>query len=89
MNDKKPLKTKNLKVIDHKGTLYATFDGSAIWKIDKIAFGLLRLCDGEKTFDQIIQEVSKKSNLKPEDVRSAVKPIFDDLTKMKFIKWVD
>ena len=88
MNDKKPVKAKNLKVIDQLGTLYATFDGSAIWKIDKIAFGLLRMCDGKKTFDQISEEVAFKSNLKLEDVKNAIKPIFDELTKMKFIEWV-
>jgi len=88
MNDKKPVKAKNLKVIDQLGTLYATFDGSAIWKIDKIAFGLLRMCDGKKTFNQISEEVATKSNLKAEDVKNAIKPIFDELTKMKFIEWV-
>jgi DNA-directed RNA polymerase delta subunit len=88
MNDKKPIKSKNLKVLDYKGTLYATFDGSAFWKLDKIAFGLLKMCDGKKTFDQIIQEVAAKASLSEEDVRNAVKPIFEELTNMKFIEWV-
>jgi DNA-directed RNA polymerase delta subunit len=88
MNDKKPIKSKNLKVLDYKGTLYATFDGSSIWKLDKIAFGLLRMCDGKKTFEQIVQEVAEKAGLSAEDVRNAVKPIFDELTSMKFIEWI-
>jgi len=89
MNEKKPLKAKNFKVLDYKGTLYGTFDGSSIWKIDKIAFGLLKRCDGKKTFEQIIQEVAEKANLSVEDVRNAVKPIFDEFTRMKFIEWID
>jgi len=89
MDGKKPIKSKNLKILDYKGTLYATFNGSSIWKVDKIAFGLLKMCDGKKTFDQITEEVARKSGLKVEEVRNATKPIFDELTNRKFIEWVD
>lgn len=89
MNGKKPVKSKKLKVLDYKGTLYATFDGSSIWKLDKISFGLLKLCEGNKTLEQIIKQVAEKAKLNVEDVRGAVMPIFDELTKMKFIEWID
>ena len=84
----KPLKVKNLKIIDHLGTLYATFDGSSLWKIDRAAFNVLRMCDGKKTIDQIAEEVSKKIFHKPEDVKPVVKKILGDLSKQKFVEWV-
>jgi hypothetical protein len=48
LDKKKPMKAKNLKIIDYKGTLFATFDGSAIWKIDRVAFNILKMCNGKK-----------------------------------------
>lgn len=85
---KKPLKAKNLKVIEYIGTLYATFDGSSLWKIDKAAFNVLRMCNGKKTVDQIVEEVSKRILHEPKDVKPVVEDILDSLTKQKFIKWV-
>lgn len=86
---KKPLKSKRLKIIDYKGTLYATFDGTRIWKLDNIAHGLLKMCDGKKTYEQIIGEAAVRANLAKEDVRVAVTPIFDELTSLRFIEWLE
>jgi hypothetical protein len=44
---------------------------------------------GKKTYDQIIKEIAKKANLSIEDTKIGVKPIFDELTKLKFIKWLE
>jgi len=85
---KKPLKAKNLKVIDHLGALYATFDGSSLWKIEKAAFNVLRMCNGKMTVEQIVEEVSKKILHKPEDVRPVVENILSELTDRKFLEWV-
>jgi len=85
---KRPLKVKNLKVIDHLGTLYATFDGSSLWKIDRAAFNVLRMCDGKKTVDQIVEEVSKKISHRPKDVEPVIKKILNELEGMKFIEWI-
>jgi len=86
--DKKPLKSKNLKIIDHLGTLYATFDGSSVWKMDKVAFGILKLCDGKKTVDEIVDEVARRAIVKPEDLKPVLEEILADLEKMRFIEWV-
>jgi len=86
--NKKPVKSKNLKVIDQLGTLYATFDGSSIWKIDKVAFGILRLCDGKKSFDEIVGEVSKRALVSEKDLAPVLKEILSDLERMRFIEWV-
>ncbi|MEM7825670.1 MAG: PqqD family peptide modification chaperone [Candidatus Aenigmatarchaeota archaeon] len=84
----KPIRAKNLKVIDHLGTLYATFNGSSMWKLDKVAFGILRMCDGKRSVENIVDELSKRISHKPEDVKPVVEEILEELTKMKFIEWV-
>jgi len=86
--EKRPLKAKKLKVIDHLGTLYATFDGSSIWKIDKVAFGILRMCDGKKTVDEITEEVAKRAILRPEELKPVIEEMLRDLEKMNFIEWI-
>ena len=87
--DKKPLRRKNLQIIDYKGTLYATFDGTRIWKLDRIAFGLIKMCDGKKTHRGIIKETARKASLTIEDTRKGLQPIFDELTRLNFIEWLD
>lgn len=89
MKKEKPLKSKRLKVIDYKGILYATFNGSAIWKIDKVAFGILRSCNGKKTLDQIIRNISRRIDHKPKDVKPVIENILKELTKMDFVEWVE
>ncbi|MEM5834255.1 MAG: PqqD family peptide modification chaperone [Candidatus Aenigmatarchaeota archaeon] len=84
----KPLKAKNLKVIDHLGTLYATFNGTSMWKLDKVAFGILRMCDGKRSVEDIVNEVAKMISHKPEDVKPVIEEILKELTRMKFIEWV-
>lgn len=85
---KRPLKPKNLKIIDHLGTLYATFDGSSLWKIEKAAFNVMQMCNGKKTVEQIVEEVSKKILHRPEDVKPVVEKILSELTERKFLEWV-
>ena len=88
MNGKRPIKSKNLKVIDHLGILYATFDGEKLWELDKVIYKLIQECDGTKTFDDIAQKVSRKSGLNIEDVKIGLKEIFEELEKAKFVEFV-
>ena len=88
MNGKRPIKSKNLKVIDHLGILYATFDGDKLWELDRVIYKLIEECDGTKTFDDIAQKVSRKSGLKIEDVKIGLKEIFEELEKAKFIEFI-
>jgi len=87
-NDKRPVKVEDLKLIVHEGNFYAIIDES-VWKIDEIAFELLKMCDGKRTYENIIDELVKKTNLSVEDVEIGVKTIFNDLTRQKFIIWID
>ena len=86
--NKRPLKSKKLKIIDYLGTYYATFDGSRNWKVEKWLFRLLRMCDGKKTFDQIAEHISRIAEVPIEHVRQNLKEIFDELEKEKFISYI-
>ncbi|MEM5836760.1 MAG: PqqD family protein [Candidatus Aenigmatarchaeota archaeon] len=88
MEEKRPLKAKNLKVIDHLGTYYATFDGTKFWKIEKWVFKLLMMCDGKKTFDEIAEEVAKIAGVVVEEVKASLIPVFEELEKEGFIIYV-
>jgi len=88
MDERRPLKAKGLKVIDYINTLYGTFDGSAIWEIDKSSFEVLKMCDGMRTVDQIAHEIARKINMNVEDVKPILKDILDELEKLKFIEYV-
>jgi hypothetical protein len=88
MEEKKPLKARNLKVIDHLGTYYATFDGSKMWKIEKWVFKLLMMCDGKKTFDQIAEDVAKIAGVPTEEVKTALIPVLQELEREGFIVYV-
>ena len=88
MNDKKPIKSKNLKVIDYMGILYATFDGERMWELDRVIYKLLEECDGTKSFDDIARKVSRKSGLDIKEVKVGLREIFEELEKAKFIEFV-
>ena len=86
---KKPLKSKNLKIIDHIGILYGTIDNEKLWEIDKVAWEILKICNGKKTVDQIIWEVSKKFQIDMEEVKPIVIAVINELERIKFIDFVD
>lgn len=88
MKGKKPLKSKRLKIIDYIGTLYATFNGSSMWKVDKVAFEILKMCDGKRTVEEMVKEVSEKTKLKREEVEPVIENILNELERMGFIEWV-
>jgi len=86
---KKPLKVKGLKIIDQLGTLYATFNGSNLWQLDRVVYGVLNMCDGRKTVDQITEILAKRIFHTPEDVKPVVEKTLSELAEMKFIEWVE
>ena len=88
MDERRPLKAENLKIIDYINTLYATFDGSSMWEIDKSTFGVLKMCDGNRTIDEITKEIAKKVKMNVDDVIITLKEILNELEKLKFITYV-
>jgi len=86
---KRPLKSPNLKVIDHIGTLYGTTDGEKLWEIDKVAWEILKMCDGKKTVDQIIWAVSKKFQMDMEEIKQIIIAIAGELERIGFVALED
>ena len=88
MEERKPLKAKNLKIIDHMGSYYATFDGTKVWRVEKWVVNLLKLCNGKRTLNQIADEISKLCGYPPEDVKVGLKPLLEELETSGFITYV-
>jgi hypothetical protein len=88
MDERRPMKAKNLKVIDYINTLYATLNGGSLWEIDKSTFGVLKMCDGTKTVDQIASEIAKKIDMKVEEVMPTLLDILREMERLKFIEYV-
>lgn len=88
MDNQRPAKVKNLKIIDHIGTLYATFDGTTVWKMDKVAFGVLKMCDGKRTVDDIVGDISRMAAVSPEELKPVIEEMLRDFDSKRFIEWV-
>lgn len=88
MEEKKPLKVKDLKIIDHIGTFYASILGKGIWRMDDSAYVVIKLCDGTKTIDKISEIIAEKTKLAFDDVKMTVRNIIDELERLKFIEYV-
>ena len=86
--EKRPLKAANLKVIEHVGGLFATFDGERYWKLEKWAWEILRLCDGKKTVAEIARIIAEDTQMSFEDAVKGLKPILEEFEKAGFIKYV-
>jgi hypothetical protein len=88
LEEKKPLKVKDLQIIDHIGTFYASILGKGIWRMDDSAYVVIKLCDGTRTIDDISEIIAKKTKLAFNDVKMTVKNIIDELDRLKFIEYV-
>ena len=85
---KRPKKAENLKIIEHVGGLYATFDGEQYWRMEKWAFEILKLCDGRKTISEVARILAEELQMDLDDVIRGLKPIFEEFEKAGFIKYV-
>ena len=85
---KRPKKAENLKIIEHIGSLYATFDGEQYWRMEKWAFEILRLCDGRKSISEIARILAEELQMNEEDVIRGLKPILEEFERVGFIKYV-
>ncbi|MBD3155699.1 MAG: PqqD family peptide modification chaperone [Candidatus Aenigmarchaeota archaeon] len=84
---KKPIKSSDLKIIDHVGILYGTVNGEKLWEVDKVAWEILKMCEGNKTVDQIIWSISKKFELDMDDVKPIVTAVMKELKRINFIRF--
>ncbi len=86
--NKKIRKNKELKIINHIGTLYGTVDGEKFWQLERYIYELIKLCNGNKTFDDIVNEVAKKAAVDPEELKPLLKEIFEVLESANFVEFV-
>jgi len=86
---KRPSKSPNLKIIDHIGIFYGTIDNEKLWEIDKVAWEILKICDGGKTVDQIIWQVSKKFQIDMEEIKPIVIAVVNELERIEFVDLKD
>jgi len=89
MDNKKPLKSSKVKIIDHLGTLYASIEGNSLWKLDYAAYNVWKVCDGKRTVDELVNDLAKEIAHKPEDVKPVVEKILNQLSELNFLQWID
>ena len=82
-----PVKNPKVKVIEFKGSLYATIDGSNLWEIDKAAFKIMQMCNGKNSVEDMVNLIQKKTGFPKEDIERVVKEILSELESQGFIKW--
>ncbi|MFN6992081.1 MAG: PqqD family protein [Fervidobacterium sp.] len=88
VEEKKPVKSKRLKLIAHIGSIYATFDGRQIWEIDRGLSYILGLCDGTRTEAQIADEIAKEININIDDAKSTLSNILKEFESKGFIEYL-
>jgi len=86
--EKKPVKSKRLKIISRMGSYFATFDGSRIWEIDPAVNYVLTLCDGMRSVEDIAQEIAKVVEASVDDVKATLDKMLAELEKNGFIEYL-
>ncbi len=86
--EKKPIKSKRLKIISNIGSYFATFDGSRVWEIDPSVNYILSLCDGTRRIEDIAQEIAKAIESDIEVVRTTLASMMIELEKNGFIEYL-
>lgn len=83
---KVPVKNPKAKIIEFKGTLYASVEGQ-LFEIDRAAFNILKMCNGKNTLENIIDTISKKIGFPKEEVANVVSNIIKELEERNLIYW--
>jgi len=56
-----------------------------VYELAPIAYYVWELCDGEKTIDQIVTQISTEANIPSEQVRDPILMVLDELQKNALI----
>ena len=81
-----PVKNPKAKIIEFKGTLYASVEDS-LFEIDRAALNILKLCDGKNDVDKIVDIITQKIGFPREEVERVVTNILKELEEKKIIFW--
>jgi hypothetical protein len=85
--NKKPKKNERLIIISHMNSYYATIDRQHLYEIDPLAVGIIKMCDGKRKYEEILEELSEKTGFNVETIKPVVDEIFKELTEFGFIVW--
>jgi len=86
--EKRPIKSKRLKIIANIGSYFATFDGSKVWEIDPAVNYVLTLCDGTRSIEDIAQEIAMAIEANVDDVKATLVNMLAELEKNGFIEYL-
>ncbi|MFH8080882.1 MAG: PqqD family protein [Candidatus Aenigmatarchaeota archaeon] len=86
--EKKPVKSKKLKIIHTTGGYFATFDGSRVWEIDPAVNYVLELCNGNNRIEDIAQEIARNIDMDVELIRHTLLGMLLELEKNGFIEYL-
>ncbi len=82
----KPLKKG--QVIDHledQDSYVIKLDEERIYQVAAIAYYVWEMCDGNRTVQDIVTEISRAANLKEDEVSGPVVQILEELSKAELI----
>ena len=82
----KPIKKG--QVIDHledQDAYIIQLDESKVYQVASIAYYVWEMCDGTKTVQDIVGEISKAANLSEEEVSGPIVQILEELSKAELI----
>ena len=82
----KPLKRgKVVDVLEDQDSYVIQLDENKIFQVASIAYYVWEMCDGTKTVQDIVDEISKAANLSEAEVSGPVTQILEELSKAELI----
>ncbi|MCG2871148.1 MAG: PqqD family protein [Sulfolobaceae archaeon] len=86
IKDAKPQKRgKVVDVLEDQDSYVIQLDENKIFQVASIAYYVWEMCDGTKTVQDIVDEISKAANLSEAEVSGPVTQILEELSKAELI----
>jgi hypothetical protein len=78
-------KGKVVDVLEDQDSYVIQLDENKIFQVASIAYYIWEMCDGTKTVQDIVDEISKAANLSEAEVSGPVTQILEELSKAELI----
>ncbi|MCQ4335386.1 MAG: PqqD family protein [Sulfolobaceae archaeon] len=86
IKDAKPQKRgKVVDVLEDQDSYVIQLDENKIFQVASIAYYVWEMCDGTKTVQDIVDEISRAANLSEAEVSGPVTQILEELSKAELI----
>ncbi|MCG2888094.1 MAG: PqqD family protein [Sulfolobales archaeon] len=76
---------KVVDVLEDQDSYVIQLDENKIFQVASIAYYIWKMCDGTKTVQEIVDEISKAANLSEAEVSGPVTQILEELSKAELI----